>query len=181
MCCIASTALTGSVPCTPEFMAMPGANDKPCIICLHESAVETCCLARRTPDESCVGRPGRPVEPRVHRGEPVPWTQPGPGLPPVVRRAGIGPIIVGGQPDGRGCTPCAFVAWLLPAPWRCQPAGGVFGGPRARWRQLQHPEGDGDSEGPADLHLQRLVPVRRGRVRAPGADARGGRPGKLAH
>lgn len=40
MCCTASTVHTGSRPCVAEWMAMRGANDKPCIICLHESAVE---------------------------------------------------------------------------------------------------------------------------------------------
>ncbi|MNV81829.1 hypothetical protein D3C71_1755230 [compost metagenome] len=128
-------------------------------------------LLRRTPDESCVGRPGRPVEPRIHRGEPVPWTQPGPGLPPALRWPSAGPVVVGCQSDSRGRAPCAFVARLLPAPGRCQPSSGVLGRPRARWRQLQYAAGDGDPEGPDHLHLQCVVPVRRGRLRAPGADA----------
>lgn len=40
MCCTASIARGGNRPCVAEWHVMQGANDKPCIICPHESAVE---------------------------------------------------------------------------------------------------------------------------------------------
>src|ERR1700730_11567425 len=135
--------------------------------------------ALEPPHVVCPRRNPRYSRPRAAGSEPVPWPQPAGAVATRVRRTGDRAGAGRRVPYRRG--PAApFAPRLFPAARRSGGADHLRGRPHPRRQELHHPARGRNPARACDFHHGGVVPWRRGRPHAPGADAGRTRAGSAA-